>query len=98
MADDDFISIDHQFLIEYYWEDLVKRINISSSTLIDELLTLGVVTQKEGEDLKVTYITPLTFIGYAIFSTRHNIYIVCIAICSSKKSLAKKEGLMMVLW
>ena len=51
--DDDPISTDNQFLIEYYWEDLVKRIDISSSSLIDELLTHGVITQKQGESLKV---------------------------------------------
>ena len=54
MADDDgFISTDHQFLIEYYWEELVKRINISKSTLIDLLLGNDILTQQEGEDLKV---------------------------------------------
>ena len=53
MADDDLISTDHQFLIEYYWEDLVKRINISSSSLIDILIGNDVLTQEEGEDLKV---------------------------------------------
>ena len=73
MADGDFISTDHQFLIEYYWEDLVKRINISSSTLIDELLTLGVVTQKEGEDLKVL------FIYYQ--RNRPNIAFMCFVVC-----------------
>ena len=51
--DDDFISTDHQFLIEYYWEELVKRINISKSTLIDLLLGNEILTQQEGEDLKV---------------------------------------------
>ena len=49
----DPISTDYQFLIEYYWEDLVKRIDISSSSLIDELLTHDVITQKQGEALKV---------------------------------------------
>ena len=56
MADDeDLISTDHQFLIEYYWEDLVKRINITSSSLIDILMGNEVLTQQEGEDLKVFY-------------------------------------------
>ena len=54
--DDDPISTDNQFLIEYYWEDLIKRIDISSSSLIDELLTHDVITQKQGEALKVHYI------------------------------------------
>ena len=53
--DDDPMSTDNQFLIEYYWEDLVKRIDISTSTLIDELLTHDVVTQKQGEALKVKF-------------------------------------------
>ena len=53
--DDDPMSTDHQFLIEYYWEELVKRIDISTSTLIDELLTHDVVTQKQGEALKVIF-------------------------------------------
>ena len=53
MADDDLISTDHQFVIEYYWEDLVKRINISSSSLVDTLIGNDVLTLKEGEDLKV---------------------------------------------
>ena len=54
MADeDDFISTDHQFLIEYYWEELVKRINISKSSLIDLLIGNDSLTQQEGEDLKV---------------------------------------------
>ena len=54
MADeDDFISTDHQFLIEYYWEDLVERINISKSSLIDLLIGNDSLTQQEGEDLKV---------------------------------------------
>ena len=55
MADDDLISTDNQFLVEYYWEDLVKRINISSSSLIDILIGNDVLTQQEGEDLKVFY-------------------------------------------
>ena len=54
MADDrHLISTDNQFLIEYYWEDLVKRINISSSTLIDILLSNEILTENEGEILKV---------------------------------------------
>ena len=53
MADDDFISIDHQFLIEYYWEDLVKRINISSSILLDALLENETITEEEEEILRV---------------------------------------------
>ena len=53
--DDDPISTDHQFLIEYYLEELVKRIDISTSTLIDELLTHDVITQKQGEALKVMF-------------------------------------------
>ena len=55
--DDDPISTDNQFLIEYYWEDLIKRIDISSSSLIDELLTHDVITQKQGEALKVHIFT-----------------------------------------
>ena len=59
MADDnDPISTDNQFLIEYYWEDLVKRINISSSTLIDILLSNEVLTENEGETLKVLFYVP----------------------------------------
>ena len=53
--DDDPMSTDNQFLIEYYWEDLVKRIDISTSTLIDELLTHDVITQNQGEALKVIF-------------------------------------------
>ena len=54
MADhQDFISTDHQFVIEYYWEDLVKRINISSSSLIDYLVENRVFTEEEGESYKV---------------------------------------------
>ena len=56
MADADPISTDNQFLIEYYWEDLVKRIDICSSSLIDELLTHDIITQKQGEALKVIFL------------------------------------------
>ena len=59
MADDrHLISTDNQFLIEYYWEDLVKRINISSSTLLDILLSNEVLTENEGETLKVLFYIP----------------------------------------
>ena len=51
----DLLSTDNQFLIEYNWEDLVKRINISRSSLIDELLTIDVITPQEGEELKVFF-------------------------------------------
>ena len=51
--DDDFISTDNQFLIDYYWEDLVKRINISSSILLDALLENGTITQEEEQILRV---------------------------------------------
>ena len=51
----DLLSTDNQFLIEYNWEDLVKRINISRSSLIDELLTNDVITPQEGEELKVFF-------------------------------------------
>ena len=53
MADDDIISTDNQFMIEYYWEDLVKRINISSSILLDALLENGTITQEEEQILRV---------------------------------------------
>ena len=53
MADDDFISTENQFLIEYYWEDLVKRINISSSILLDALLENETITEEEEEILRV---------------------------------------------
>ena len=53
MADDGFISTDNQFLIEYYWEDLVKSIIISSSILLDALLENGTITQEEEQILRV---------------------------------------------
>ena len=53
MADDDIISTDNQFLIEYYWEDLVKRINISSSILLDALLENETITTEEEQTLRV---------------------------------------------
>ena len=74
MADDDIISTDNQFMIEYYWEDLVKRINISSSILLDALLENGTITQEEGQILRVfitlSHLSPQyrNLIGPVIFS------------------------------
>ena len=51
--DDDPISTDNQFLIEYYWEDLVKRINTSSSIWLDALLENETITTEEGPILRV---------------------------------------------
>ena len=63
MADDNFISTDNQFLIEYYWEELVKRINFSGSVLKDELLAKKIITQEEWEELKV-FDTPMSCIAH----------------------------------
>ena len=52
-GDSDLISTDYQFLLDYYREELIKRINISRSILLDALLERGVLTQIEGDHLKV---------------------------------------------
>ena len=95
MADDeDLISTDNQFLIEYYWEDLVKRMNISSSSLIDILIGNDVLTHKEGEDLKVFYkLTKVKSVHRKEISQRLCIYIfVIFNSISDKRKVCKTTG------
>ena len=81
MADDnDPISTDYQFLIEYYWEDLIKRIDISSSSLIDELLTRDVITQEQGDFLKVLFVfTCFKFTAFLFLSILCNLALIIIS-------------------
>ena len=55
MADSDFefISLDNKFLLDYYCEELIKKINISSSVLVDVLREKDTLTEQEDEFIRV---------------------------------------------
>ena len=50
---DGFISVDNKFLLEYNRQELTEKVRFSSSILLDTLKANGVLTQEEGEWIKV---------------------------------------------
>ena len=55
MADSNFelMSLDNQFLLDYHREELIKKINISSSVLVDVLREKYTLTEQEDESIRV---------------------------------------------
>ena len=63
MADSDFeLSLDNQFLLDYHREELIKKINISSSVLVDVLREKGTLTESEDEFIRVRQLICYVFI------------------------------------
>ena len=57
MAESNFelMSLDNQFLLDYHREELIKKINISSSVLVDVLREKGTLTELEDEFILVRH-------------------------------------------
>ena len=53
MAGFELMSLDKQFLLDYHREELIKKINISSSVLVDVLREKGTLTEQEDELIRV---------------------------------------------
>ena len=53
MAGFELMSLDNQFLLDYHREELIKKINISSSVLVDVLREKGTLTEQEDEFIRV---------------------------------------------
>ena len=45
----ELMSLDNQFLLDYHREELIKKINISSSVIVDVLREKDVLTEQEDE-------------------------------------------------
>ena len=64
MADSDFefMSLDNQFLLDYHREELIKKINISNSVLLEILREKGTLTEQEDEFIRVRQLICYVFI------------------------------------
>ena len=51
----EFMSLDNQFLLDYHHEELIKKINISSSVLVDVLREKNTLTEQEDEFTRVRH-------------------------------------------
>ena len=51
----EFMSLDNQFLLDYHHEELIKKINISSSVLVDVLREKNTLTEQEDEFIRVRH-------------------------------------------
>ena len=56
MAGFELMSLDNQFLLDYHHEELIKKINISSSLLVDILREKGTLTEQEDEYVRVRFV------------------------------------------
>ena len=54
-SDIELMSLDNQFLLDYHHEELIKKINISSSVLVDVLREKGTLTEQEDEFIRVRH-------------------------------------------
>ena len=55
-SDFELISLDNQFLLDYHREELIKKINISSSVLVDVLREKNTLTEHEDEFIRVRHL------------------------------------------
>ena len=53
MAGFELMSLHNQFLLDFHREELIKKINISSSVLVDVLREKGTLTVEEDEFIRV---------------------------------------------